>query len=285
MPEMDSVKRLGLVSNCWQMQLDAGADLFDLITQAVRTGCGCIELRQTCLGRFECGEPPVPDASALKELPEAFPDVVFNIAVNVPFLQAEYVEATPVFAAAVQAAQAVAGKYRPHLRLVDLTTSAQELLGGHREEISRNVVRLTELMIERDGWLSIEHSLQPWQPFLRVFRDARRLLGARADHLRLCYDPVNLFFGDTDLDPGVVTRTLSAEEISMVHFKQRRDGEVLPRIDDGDVDWREQSTLLESAGYRGPYLLEIRSSNDVWNELDFSVEYLRTCGFSAELCE
>jgi sugar phosphate isomerase/epimerase len=268
----------GLVSNCWQKQLDSGADLLDLITQAVRTGCGCVELRQTCLGRFERDEPPVPDASALRELPEAFPDVVFNIAVNVPFLQAGSVEATTVFAAAVQAAQAVAGGHRPHLRLVDLTTTTDQLASADADEIARSIVRLAELMIERDGWLSIEHSLQPWRPFLSVFRDARRLLGERADHLRLCYDPVNLFFADADADPGTVTRSLSAEEISMVHFKQRRDGHVLPRMDDGDVDWREQITVLESIGYRGPYLFEIRSTDDVWSELAFSVEYLQTCG-------
>jgi sugar phosphate isomerase/epimerase len=274
----------GLVSNCWQKQLDSGADLLDLITQAVRTGCSCVELRQTCLGRFERDEPPVPDASALRELPEAFPDVVFNVAINVPFLQAENVETTPVFAAAVDAAQAVAGDHRPHLRLVDLTTSAEQLANGQMDEVSRNVVRLTKLMIERDGWLSIEHSLQPWQPFLGVFRDARRLLGERADNLRLCFDPVNLLFGDTDLDPGDVTRSLSAHEISMVHFKQRRNGEVLTRMDDGDVDWREQISLLKSAGYRGPYLFEIRSTDDVWTELATSGEYLQTCGFTAESC-
>ncbi len=277
--------RTGLVSNCWQKQLDSGADLLDLITRAIGTGCRCVELRQTCLGRFERGEPPVPDASALRELPEAFPDVVFNIAVNVPFLQAEKIESTPVFDAAVMAAQSVAGVHRPHLRLVDLTTSASELASGTLAELSRNVAQLAELMIRRDSWLSIEHSLQPWRPFLSVFREARRLLGERADSLRLCYDPVNLLFGDTDVDPGAVTRTLSADELSMVHFKQRRDGEVLPRMDNGDVDWREQITSLESIGYRGPYLFEVRSSDDVWDELATSVEYMRMRGFDTERCE
>jgi len=277
--------RTGLVSNCWQKQLDSGADLIELISHAVRTECRCIELRQTCLGRFECDKPPVPDGAALRELPETFPDVVFNIAVNVPFLQEKNVDTTPVFAAAVQAAQAVAGEHRPHLRLVDLTTSAEQLAAGRMDEISRNVVQLAELMIERDGWLSIEHSLQPWRPFLGVFRNARGMLGERADSLRLCYDPVNLLFGDTDLDPGAVTRSLAAEEMSMVHFKQRRDGHVLPRMDDGDIDWREQITFLTSIGYRGPHLFEIRSTDDVWAELATSVEYMRGCGFNAEPSE
>ena len=47
---------LGIVTNCFRTQLDAGAPLVDLIGEASRRGFRAIELRQTCLGEFEAGD-------------------------------------------------------------------------------------------------------------------------------------------------------------------------------------------------------------------------------------
>lgn len=274
--------RIGVVSNCWQQQLESGERITDLIAQATRLGFTCVELRQTCLGRFERGDPPIPDASAIGELPAAFPEVAFNIAINVPFLRVSNTDLreAPVFAAAAEAARSVSGNHQPHLRLVDLATAPGDFAAAECEPIASQVSRLLDSTNDGDGQLSIEHSLQSWPPFLDVFRTARRVRNDGAHRLRLCYDPVNLFFGDADPDPGQVTRSLKADEISMVHFKQRRDGEVLPRMDDGDVDWRDQAQAFDSIGYRGPFLFEIRSTANVWQELQASIDYLRNCGFT-----
>lgn len=274
--------KLGLVSNCWQNQLEAGVDLVDLVTGAAEIGFKCVELRQTCLGRFEHGEQCIPDADALRELPAAAPSIEFDVAINVPFLQPGLAEKTDVFPAAADAAAAVAGTHRPHLRLVDLTTTSRQLVETDVAALSQSIAGLAERMIGVDGWLSVEHSLQSWLPFLDVFRAARQRLGDRSAHLRLCYDPVNLFFGDVDPDPGAVTRSLSADEISMVHFKQRRDQAVLSRVADGDVNWRDQAVAFEQIKYPGPGLFEVQSTEELGLEVKASVEYLADCGFTIE---
>lgn len=271
--------KIGLVSNCWQNQLDAGMDLLELVTCSVQLGFRYIELRQTCLGRFEHGDDCIPDASALQQLPSATPELEFNIAINIPFLQPE-ASSTEVFAAAVDAAVAVAGTHRPHLRLVDLTTSTDQLVEAETAAVSQAIATLAHRMIDVGGQLSIEHSLQSWDRFFTVFRMAREALGDQRDQLRLCYDPVNLFFSDAEPDPGAVTRSLAAEEISMVHFKQRRDNAVLSRVDDGDVDWREQAVAFQQIGYQGPYLFEIRSSENLGEEMKASIQYVHDCGFT-----
>lgn len=273
--------KLGLVSNCWQKQLEEGTDLIDLVAEATQFGFSRVELRQTCLGRFEQGDPPVPDAAALQELANSFPDVEFNVAVNVPFLGPlnNSTQLGPVFEAAVEGALAVAGTHRPHLRLVDLSTSGADFLSY----VTNNTCQLApwaKPMIEHNGWLSLEHSLQPWQPFHDTLTATRDLLGDKANHLRLCYDPVNLFFSDTDPNPAAVTRSLSPDEISMIHFKQRCDGEILGNMSDGDVDWRDQAHGIREIDFDGTFLFEIRSTENVWDELHRSVEYLRHCGFT-----
>ena len=264
--------KFGLVSNCWQHQLESGADLLDLVVNAPTHGFRCVELRQTCLGRFESGDECIPDVAALQELPAAAPQVEFNIAINVPFLLPGAAEQSDVFAAAVDATVSVYGDNRPHLRLVDLTTTSDQLAGIEISDVARSIERLVRRMSDVDGQLSVEHSLQSWSRFLDVFRTTREFLDDQNDRLRLCYDPVNLFFSDVGPDPGSVTRSLRAEEISMVHFKQRRENTILTRVADGDVDWRDQAAALAEIEYRGPCLFEIRSSDKLGEEMKASVE-------------
>ena len=106
---------LGLVSNCWRTQLAEGIPLDDLITEASQQGLRAVELRQTCLGGYEQGDKPLPDAGALAALPEQFPAMRFNVAVNVPFFDPQFSAANPVFTAGRWAAQAVSGESLPLL--------------------------------------------------------------------------------------------------------------------------------------------------------------------------
>ena len=263
---------LGLVSNCWQALLQAGHDLADCITEAQVRGLTSIELRQTCLGRFEDGDPPRPLAESLTELPQRFPQMRFNIAINVPFLNSSTFSDNRVLQAGIAAAQSVAGSDRPHLRLVDLETIVPTSDG-------REIAALAGTMRDCGGLLSVEQSRQSWESFRTVFDAARERLGQDSNALQLCYDPVNLLNGDPDEDPIAITGSLQAGEISMVHIKQRRDGAVLPGVDRGDVEWTAVLNALNTSGYRGPFLYEVAPTEAIWHEIENATAYLKTLGF------
>ena len=118
---------LGLVSNCWRLQLLEGALLDALIGEAAERGFRFVELRQTCLGGFEHGDECIPDAVELARLPDQFPEVHFDLAVSLPYFSHANVIQDPLFAAAKRAACVLAGSHKPHLRLVDLNTTAEQL--------------------------------------------------------------------------------------------------------------------------------------------------------------
>ena len=267
----------GIVSNCWQWQLEQGTALEDLLGQALDRGCLAVELRQTCLGSFEEREGFVPKVSALGRLAERFPEVRFDLALAFPFLGAGGVVEDPLFQTGVDAARALAGRFRPHLRLVDLTTTG-EMLRGRELQAAHEVARLAEPLADAGGWLSLEHARQPWTRFTRVMFEARRLLGSRSSHLRLCYDPVNLLFASDRPDPAEVVRSLDAAHLSMVHLKQFRAGELQTSIEDGEIDWETQISSLAQYGYDGPALFEVRSDEPVWENLDRSRAYLESLG-------
>ena len=269
---------LGLVSNCWRTQLLDGGDLVELIDEAMRRGYRAVELRQTCLGQFETNDEHVPIADALAELPSRFPAIRFNIAINVPCLNPDMKADDSLFQAARLAAFAVSGEFPPHLRLVDLTTVGGQLDGLSPESSGPVVAQLARSMVEFDGLLSIENSLQPWDWFRRVFDCARGELGSESGRLKMCYDPCNLLMPDDDVDPLEVTDSLSATELSMVHFKQRRAGQIYPALSDGDIDWTGQVSCLNRKQYTGAALFEVEPHKRVWEYLKGSVEYLRRAG-------
>lgn len=279
--KLQTIMLLGLVSNCWRTQLAGGAPLDGLISEAHRRGYRAVELRQTCLGSYESGDDHLPLADALSDLPGRFPGIRFNVAVNVPFLNPQITPDNPVFAAGKWAAQAVAGEYPPHLRLVDLKTTGRPWAEKFEEEVATAIARLTSSVLEIDGVLSVENSRQPWNLFREVLHATRKQLGADAARLCLCFDPVNLLLPDDGTDPAEVAASLSAEELSMVHFKQRINGQIHPAVRDGDVDWAKQLALLEQIGYRGPGLFEVESHKHVWEYLAGSTEYLRRLGLGA----
>lgn len=270
---------LGLVSNCWQAQLAQGAPLEALLAEAADLGYRAVELRQGSLGEFEAGSEPLPDAERLTDLPARFPDLQFNVAVQMPFLGLDVTLEHPVFNAGWKAAQGVAGNAEPHLRLVDLTTTGRQLDGVTWESAGRSLARLARAVIEEGGQLTVEHARQPWALFREALHYARRQIGENAGRLRLCYDPCNLLLAGETVAPADVTASLRPDEIAMVHVKQSRDGAVLPQVGDGDVDWAAQITALQEKEYAGPVLFEIASHEEVWASLDESTAYLERLGF------
>lgn len=279
---MSALISWGLVSNCWRKQLSEGTLLEDLLGEAYKCGYHIIELRQTCLGEFETGDEPIPLAERMTLLPEQFPGIRFNVAVCVPFLNPEMTATHAVFTAGKWAADAVAGECPPHLRLVDLLTSGEDFEQSRLKPVADQIVALTRSLIEIDGFLSIEHSRQPWKPFREAFSLAREQLGPDADRLRLCYDPCNLLAPGDKVDPSEVTTSLDVNALSMVHFKQRRDGKPFPAVADGDIDWPEHIRILNEKHYTGPCLLEIEPHRNIWKYLEGSREYLRRCGLQTE---
>lgn len=266
--------KYGFVSNVWKCELDAGTALRELIAQAVQRNFLTIELRQTCLGEFETDDQhrPLPELLAL--LPEEFPGVRFNVALCVPFLDESFAATDPMFEAGRMAAVAVAGSAPPHLRLVDLHTADETFCSANVGSIARGIQSLAEAMRDVDGFLSIEHSLQSWKPFYATFHAARELLGMDRQRLRLCFDPCNLLMSPDNPNLGDVTRSLSADELSMVHIKQRDAQHVLEDVRDGLVDWSEQFEALKQIGFREPFLFEVTSSPNLWECIERSLEYM-----------
>ncbi|MDA1014646.1 MAG: TIM barrel protein [Planctomycetota bacterium] len=268
----------GLVSNCWRTSLDAGCSLEDLIAEAAERGYRAVELRQTCLGAFESGDDHRPRPELLAELPTQFPGMRFNIAVCVPFLDKAYSAVDAMFELGRLSAIAVAGEAPPHLRLVDLQTSDEQF---KQIRATANVVcELAQSMQQVDGYLSVEHSMQSWRSFYAAFNAARELLRGDQQRLRLCYDPCNLLMSPDDPDPTEVTRGLSADELSMVHIKQRSGGRILKDVRDGNLNWAAQFDALAEIGFREPFLYEVAASDELWDRLDRSQEYLQAFGFT-----
>ena len=267
----------GLGSNCWGAQFAQNESLESLIARAVENGFQAVELRQGSLGAYEDAQ-QIPAQEPLAQLAAQFPEVRFNLAISIGFLSPDLCPDDPLFVAACAAACAVTGAAGPHLRLVDLHTTAEEFATTSTSQVATNLVRLAGFLNERGGRLSVEHSLQPWGPFLDVFAAARALLGPAADCLQLCFDPCNLLFPDDHIDPLAVTGSLDPQSVSMIHFKQRQGGQVLDRMAAGELDWRALSDCIVRQGFDCPGLFEIAPGPRVWSALESSRNYLQRSG-------
>ncbi len=267
----------GLVSNCWATQLTQNESLESLIARAVESGFEAVELRQGSLGTCEDAQQiPGPDPLAL--LAARFPEIRFNVAISIGFLSTDLSPDDPLFAAASQAAGAVTGTAGPHLRLVDLHTTAEHFAAANTSQVAANLVRLARALSDRGGRLSVEHSLQPWGPFFDVFTAARAQLGTAADCLQLCFDPCNLLFPGDLIDPLEVTGSLDPQTVSMIHFKQRQGGQVLDRMGSGELDWQALAECIVQQGFDCPGLFEIAPGAHVWSALESSKAYLQGLG-------
>lgn len=270
---------LGLVSNCWKVQLDAGIGLDSLIAGTVRRGLTVIELRQGSLGEYEAGPTCVPQAERLAGLARRFVDVRFNVALSLPCLSGELMRDDSLFLSGQAAAVALASGQPPHLRLVDLQTRPEQCSASSVEAAARGLVELTEAMIDVGGILSIEHSRQPWPWFESVMHAARKRLGDQSSRLKLCFDPCNLLLTERPEDLTNIVASVQPDEVSMIHVKQRRDGQVQPDVGHGELDWRQLLQVLRGNGHIGPWLFEVAPHANVWSHLDGAkAALLRTNG-------
>ena len=258
--------RLGVVSNCWQSQLAEGQPLEHLIGRAVdEFGFRHIELRQGSLGAFEDSD-RMPDADALSGLSSQFPQVSFDLAVELPVFAEPVRQNDHLLQHYLEAARALSG----HLRIVDLTPCpAFDVTTAWLAMAAANLTSLANEM--SDGLVSIEHSIQPWSRFWPAFESARSKCEAT---LKLCYDPVNLWLTGDGAQADEITRSIPVESLSMVHLKQRCGDSTLPSFTDGNVDWQSQLSILADRNYGGPLLFEIAPSESVWEELAAGLQKL-----------
>jgi sugar phosphate isomerase/epimerase len=273
---------LGVVSNCWRVQLEAGVDLDLLIEEAVRRSFRAVELRQSCMGKYEFGSQYLPRPDRLSELAPRFPTVRFNLAMSLPCLSGDLKRNSPLFVASRAAAGAVAWGKPSHLRLVDLQTRPEQRPQLTVEAAASGLTDLVESLIEVRGTLSVENSIQPWTWFHAVVSEARRRLGENSSRLRCCLDPCNLLETECAEDVRTIVDSLSPDEVSLIHVKQRRDGQILPDVSQGDLDWPDLLDTLHHRGHQGPVLFETTPHVDVWRNLETSVAHL--FGRSQSLC-
>ena len=255
---------MGVVSNCWHCQLGEGISLEKLVAKALEHNYRAIELRQSYLGSFEDGGKHFPRVEALASLPRQFPEIRFNLALAFPFLNPKECDPTdPLFVTGVEAAQALSGRFFPHLRLVDLATTEEMLVGGTQEAVIK-MADLARSLGRVHGVLSLEHSRQPWNLFSVLVTQARHLL-LEEQELGVCYDPANLLLAPDRPNPNQVVRSMELEALSMVHIKQFRGVEFQVKVGPGEIDWQTQIAVLKSANFDGPALFEIRPDQAIWS--------------------
>ncbi len=258
--------RLGAVSNCWQFQLAEGQPLEDLIERATQDfGFRQIELRQGALGAFEESD-RTPNVEMLAGLSTRFPEVSFDLAVELPVFAEPVRRDGSRRRRYLEAASALSG----HLRIVDLTPCS--IVEPSGDWLAMAVENLASLAGDLpDGLVSIEHSVQPWPVFWPAFK---RAWSSNRDTLRLCFDPANLWLTGDGSRSAEITQSVPVESLSMVHLKQRRGDSTLAAFTDGDVDWQSLLQILRNRDYAGPFLFEIAPSSSVWDEQAAGVEYL-----------
>ncbi len=274
----------GIVSNCFRSQLDAGESLAGLIGQAAAGGFSVIELRQGCLGDGESPGELVPDPDRLEALAEACPGVQWDLALGYPCFDPATTGEDAVFSSGRTAIGRLATGGPPHLRLVDLTTDHSCV---DPADAAATVGRLLERVRDVDGMLSIEHARENWEWFSEMFARARDAAGADGRWLKICFDPCNLLMAPGHPDPATVTAGLDPETVSMIHIKQRRNGQPWPAVADGEVDWagviEAMGAMGDGSGFEGPLLFEVAPSRDLWEFLEGSRVYLQRLGLEMGL--
>ena len=277
MPDQ-TVRELGIVSNCWKVQLDGGQSLDDLIALAVDRGFRSVELRQGCLGEYEADVAGTassgPARGRLAKLSHRFSSVRFNLAVSLPCFGGDFRTDDPRFGGALSAAVALARGGPPQLRLVDTETRTRELDKSEIIAAGDVIAAMTRTLVEAGGQLSIEHAYQSWAGFWSAIQSARHQLGESARHLRCCFDPCNLLLTEPSESVPAIVDSVTPEDVSMIHLKQRRDGRIQPDVADGDLDWPRLLQSLDRHRHRGPWMFEVAPHAEIWENLRCSAEFL-----------
>lgn len=123
---------------------------------------------------------------------------------------------------------------------------------------------------------------------LRTLREVGR------DNLGINFDVANILIYNRELDTAGGARELEllAKHVFHVHLKDvvRKPGEakfVMPRLGQGEVDFRKVFDILHAAGFYGPFSFEVETFHGVTTSDDIrdyqqdllaSIEYLRSLG-------
>ena len=266
----------GAITNSWRMQLES-EELLALVGQAEAKGARHIELRQTCLGACESGEGDGwrPAMEGLEAVVKSYPSLTFDLAMAWPCLTRETDPQGEAWQAALAGAKLVGGD-EPQLRIVD--PASFDAVWESPSDIPRAAWGLAGLAIEaaRQGViLSMENSGQPIGSMAMLVEAVReRMPSEFRQFLGLCPDPTNHLRRFPDSTPLQDLEALPLDMLKIVHFKQIRDGDAIPAVDDGDLDCREMRDILDAKGYTGAAIMEIPPHQDVFDNLEASYAYL-----------
>ena len=268
---------LGAITNSWGEHLFT-TDLPRLVERARRRGADHIVLRQTHLAQYEEGAEDDwrPATDKLARLVRTFPVLTFNMAIAYPCLTREPNPASPQFQASLEAARVVGTVGTPRLRVVDTTKfdspweSAKDV-----PSTARGVTELARESARQGVRLFMENAGQPIRSMALLVQEARKALTAdEAPYLGLCVDSINSMRADPGSDPIAEIEALPLDYIFMVHFKQTRNGQPHPTVDDGDLDYRRLLQVLKNKGYEDLGILEIPAAEEVFDNFKESVDYL-----------
>ena len=267
----------GAITNSWRLQLES-EELSALVGQAEAKGARHIELRQTCLGACESGEGDDwrPSMEGLEAVVKAHPELTFDLAMAWPCLTRKTDPQGEAWQSAIAGARLVGGE-APQLRIVD--PSAFDAPWESPSEIPEAAWGLVDLATEaaRQGViLSMENSGQPIGSMAMLVEAVRERMPAEfRQFLGLCPDPTNHLRRFPDSTPLRDLEALPLDMLNIVHFKQMRDGDAVPVVDDGDLDCLEMRDILAAKGYAGAAIMEIPPHADVFDNLEASYAYLR----------
>ena len=269
--------KVGVITNSWGIQLQNN-NLTELVTRARNIGAKHVELRQTFLGELETGADDTwsPVVSNFDSLANNFSDMSFNLAISAPFLSGGLDPEGSILQKSLEACISVSGT-NPHLRLVDLTPQKQ-VWKQHSDipEEAFSVKELAKIASSQGITISIENSGQPIRALhmlVQVCRDS--LPNNLGDFLGLCPDPANQIGKQPGMDPLEDLAKLPLDMLKIVHFKQIREGDILPTVESGELDCSAMVQILKSKQYGGPAIFEIPSSQNVFENLNSSFDYIQ----------
>lgn len=252
------MRNIGIVTNCWNFQLQNGHSLRGLIAQAADLQMRDIELRQGSLGDLE---PTVASAhlDELKAIVHDYPHCRFDYAMSFSFFGGAFDYRMEDLQLGQEVAVAC-GRGEPHLRLVDVTSDnatarqhfdvAVECLAALADDLDTQGVRLT-----------IEHSYQTWDLFWPLFAETRAR--SASGNVWLCFDPANFSLANESEKIDEVVSGLDTSIVSMLHVKQADQGVIETELGDGEVHWPSVVRSFLRANYTGPVMFEFVSSPEV----------------------
>ena len=267
---------LGAITNSWMEHLYT-TELPRLVERARRRGAAHVELRQSHMGQYEEGAEDdwAPATEKLARLARTFPLLTFDLAIAYPCLTREPDPASPLFQVSLEGAGAV-GPISPMLRLVD--TTRFDNFWERVEDVPTTAIGVAELGREsarRGIRLCLENAGQPIRSMSLVVQEARKMLGPdEAPYLGLCVDPINSMTTNPGSDPIAEIEALPRDFIFMFHFKQTRNGQPHPTLDDGDLDYPRLLRVLEKKGYEDLAILEVPAAEEAFENFKQSVDYL-----------